>query len=498
MPPPKGFHWSVGARRDRVLQQRVNLPYRGPFFSTVSSPLLDETVAIQNFMTGTKARISTIAYPFASENAWIRGQPEVDTLIMSVIGADSRDQHPVAYFDSTKSTVSRRYSDEVTELRLNPRQTIGNIKPYRALNPGELDIASYFSQTFHGMKDVYQARGGLTHFSMTNQSANIDTALFQVRGPMFRLTSNLRDEMRFGTVRRVVPNSKTSSPTLVRSGQLSVQDPTNFAFAKEHTVIVNSLGILPAGLKLIDHRQGNVIEDDGQKGTSLATGQELRARYRWFSLFSETKAEIDQFGNWSFTTANDGTEGGRVSIPTGNFIADVGQRVDVRANGDINLTSTIGYLTASAQAGFRVTTPGIGELNGTFQLNLSSFGAITLDSAMPAGIQLGNTVGMPKYPVLIGNPTYLSTLNAVHGIQGAFAVASASYGASAAAAWSAIGGLISLIDPSGTVASLCMAAAAAGTSMSYMGSSVVPVISAHLPTLQANPAGFVSIKTISE
>ena len=498
MPLPKNFHWSVGARKERVLQQRQNLPYRGPFFSVVSSPLLDEQVAIQNFMTGTKARLSTIVYPFASENAWIRGQPEADTLIMSMIGADSKDQHPVAYYDSTKSTVSRRYSDEVAELRLNPRQTTGDIKPYRALNPGELDIASHFAQTFHGMRDVYQSRGGLSHFSMTSQSANIDTALFQVRGPMFKLTNNLRDETRFGTVRRVVPNSKISSPTLVRSSQRSTLDPANFAFAKEHTVVVNSFGVLPLGLKLIDHRQGNVIEDDGQKATSLATGQELRARYRWFSLLSETAAEIDQYGNWSFTTANDGTDGGRISIPTGSLVADVGQRVNIRANSDISLSSSIGYFTASANAGFRITTLDVGEMFGGSQLSLSSLGAITIDSAMPAGIQLGGSGVVPKYPILVGNPTYLSTLNGFYGAESAFDGVLGSYGAAAAAAWSAIGALTSLIDPSGTVPSLCLAAAAAGTAMAASAPIVSATIAAHMPTLQANPVGFQSIKTISE
>jgi hypothetical protein len=117
---------------------------------------------------------------------------------------------------------------------------------------------------------------------------------------------------------------------------------------------------------------------------------------------------------------------------------------------------------------------------------------------MPAGIQLGGSGVIPKYPILVGNPTYLSTLNGFYGAESAFDGVLGSYGAAAAAAWSAIGALTSLIDPSGTVPSLCLSAAAAGTAMAASAPIVSATIAAHMPTLQANPVGFQSIKTISE
>jgi hypothetical protein len=499
MATPKGFHWSVDARRARSLEKRRNQPYDGTFFAKVASPLENERVFVQGALGD---KIINFAYPFSSPNAWIRGQPEVDTTMLTLVGADSREMHPVGYFDGTKAGVVAKYETAASQLRENPTAEIADLIPYRALQPGDVDTASNFAQTFHGLKDVVQARGGLSHLSLTSKAASIDTPLFQVHGPAYRVSGSLTDEVRFGVVRRATSSSSPTFPALVRSSQASVRNPTVTAFAKEHSVVLTSYGTPPLAGKLIDHRQGNVVEDNGDLATSDATGQELRARYRWFSSGSETKAEIDQSGNWSLSTAIDALSGGQVSIQSGPFNMDVGRSFSAKVNQDIQFTSSIGSFIATATAGFRISTAASnGVIESLTGLRVTSQGAVVIESALPLGIRLGSPslgVPLPQYPILIANPTYVGTLQGWLGAESAFDGVIGSYGATAAAAWSAIGALVSLIDPTATVPSLCLSAAAAATAMSASAPIVTGAISAHLPTLGMNPAGFQSLKTVSE
>lgn len=503
---PKGFHWSVTARKGRVQEQRQTLPYRGAFFSTVVAPLENERVAVDGFLG---EKITSFAYPFASTNSWIRGQPEANTVMLSILGSDSLDLQPVGYYDSTKTFSAQTYNENVDALRSDPTAVIPKILPYRSLTPGDIDQGSNFAQTFHGLKDVYQARGGLSHLTMTSQSANVDTPLFQVHGPTYRISQTLADEVRFGVVRRATNNSTPSQPALIRGTAptvppLSQTDPAAnlFAFAKEYTVVLNRHGVFASrnGNRLIDHRQGTVVEDDGQIARSSKTQQELRARFRWFSPADETRAEVDDSGNWSLDTSGEAFSGGKVNIPTGNYDMFVGQGFTLKTTNDINLTSNVGSFISSSTGGFDISTKALGEITGNFGLNIRSQGAIQIESALPAGIRLGSPVGGPmqQFPVLVGNPAYLSSLNGYLGSEAAFNGVLGSYGAAAAQAWSAVGALTIILDPSLTVASLCLAASAAATAMSSSAPIVTSAITGHMVTLGSNPTGFLSNKTISE
>lgn len=492
----KGFHWSVDARRNRNLDKRKNQPYQGTYFSKVASSIEGERVFIQNALGD---KIINFAYPFSSRNAWIRGQPEIQTTMLTVIGADSRELHPISYFDATKSGAVGRYIDAADQLRQSPSSDVARIPPYRNLQPGEIDSASNFAQTFHGLKDVMQTRGGLSHLNLNSKSASVDTPLFQVHGPAYKVSSSLMDEMRFGVVRRATSTSSATFPSLIRSSQPSVRNPLTAAFAKEHTVVLGSYGIFPLSLRLIDHRQGNVIEDNGDKATSINTGQELRARYRWFSNLSETSAEIDQTGNWYLSTANDALSGGKVSIPTGPFTMDVGQGFSIRANSDIQLTSSVGNFVANATAGFSISTLAIGSINATTSLRLSTTGVLTVEAnAIVLGGQILPNIPLIRYPVLIANPLYISSLQGWLGSESAFNSTIGAYAANAAAAWSAAGALLSALDPSGTVTTLCLNAGSAATALATQTSFVTTALSSHIPTLGMNPIGFQSMRLLSE
>lgn len=496
MPLPKGFGWSVDARGQRNQDHRENMPYRGAFLTKVLAPADNERVQIDGHL-GRKT--ISYAYPFVSTNAWIRGQPETATTMLSILGSDTNDLQPIGYYDPAKSGAATRYDAVANELRVAPTSAVPKILPYRSITPGDLDMGSNFAHQFLGLQDVYQARGGLSHFAMTSQKAVVESPQFEVHGPGHRTAAFLNDEIRFGTVRRVTATSgSATAPSLVRSSQLSSRSPTKFAFAKEHALTIGSYGFSPLGGKLVDHRQGNVVEDDGRLARSAQTQQELRARFRWFSLLSETKAEIDQSGNWSLTTSGDGFDGGSVDIPAGRFGLKVGQNVDMQSNLDFKINVAAGRFCTSANLGFDVYTRAFGDVSAEAGLAMSSIGIVNINSNVPAGgIQFGGGI-LPMYPVLIANPTYISTLTGYLGAETTFAGSAGAYAAAASGAWAALSGVAAILDPTMTLAMLCGAAGSAAAAMIPAATAVTAAVGAHVPTISPNPAGFQSLKTISE
>ena len=297
------------------------------------------------------------------------------------------------------------------------------------------------------------------------------------------------------------PERVASKPGLVRSLAPNVRDPTTgLAFAKEHSVVLNWFGNLTQP-KLIDHRQGNVTEDDGTPGLSVQFGGPLRARFQWYTLLSNSNVEIDDSGNFAVTTALEATQGGVVNIPTGNFLLSALQKLTFQSTAnDIEMsTGPLSRFSVSAGVGgFRIGTPAKGEISADASVLVKSLGTINLQTPTPMAIQLGSGTGLPKHPVLVANPVYLAAQNVWLSAEAATDGTIGAYGTAAAQAWAAIGPLTMLIDPTGVVAGLCMAAAAAAGAMAASAATTNAALAAYMPTLVLMPAGYISNKTISE
>lgn len=496
MPLPKGFHWSSHARKQRVQNRRQNQPFRGAFFSQVTAPAENERVAIEGSFHSEK--VTSFAYPFASSRSWIRGQPEVGTVMLSVIGSDSNDVQPVAYYDSTKVKAAIDYADKANQIRSSASGSapgfggLVDFLPYRTLNPGDLDLASNFAQLFLGLKDVFQARGGLSHLTMTSKGTDVDTNLFRIAGSEYIKRVPLRDELRFGVVRRATSKSSPSSPALIKSSS---------AFAKEFTVHLNDGSGINGG-NLIDHRQGLVVNDDGSIAKAT-NGKELRARYKWYSATSATTAEIDRTGNFFFATSTGAGDVSSVRIPSGGFLLDVNKTIDLKANSDVGISSSVGFMRLRSSSGFHFSTNANGEVVAKAGLDLRSEGLVRIESSTFRGVQVGtNFVGfsvpLPKWPVLVANPAYVSSLRGYYTATSGLMTSLSTYGASAAAAWSAVGALMMLLDPSAATSSLCLSAAAAATAVTATAPTVSATLSLHQGTLGDNPSGFQSTMMVSE
>lgn len=499
----RGFHYSVEARAGRVNNQRVTKPYSGAIFAKVlGGDAFSERVSISS-VVGDKT--INFSYPFASANGWIRGMPEPTTTMVAVIGGDTGDLQPIGYYDPLKSAAASQYSDVAATIRqngFNGGSVPTAIQPYRVLNPGEIDSGSEFAQTFMGLRDVHQSRGGTSHQVLTSIYASIETPLHTIKGHAHQTGFALKDETRYGTVRRAVPGvSNPTQPSLVRTTFPNVRDPTaGFAFAKEHTVVLDWFGNLIQS-KLIDHRQGHVTEDSGSPGTSTQFGRPLRARFQWYTLVSNTNVEIDDAGNFALTTALEATDGGVVNIPFGNFTLNTLQKITVQSTiNDIEMsTGPLSRFAVSAGiGGFRIGTPGVGEITADATVKVKSNGIISLETPMPMTIQMGSGGALPKYPVLVANPTYLTRHSAWLSAEAVLDGTLGAYGTAAAQAWAAIGPLIKPNDPTGVVADFCMAAGAAGGAVAAAAVATNAALAAYMTTLVVMPAGNISNKTISE
>lgn len=509
----RGFHPSVDDRIKRMHDQKLAMPFRGAVFAKVFAP--DANSERVNVETVTGETKSAFSYPFASANAWIRGQPEETTTMISLIGGDTKDIQPVGYYDPTKAALAETYSTLTRGARQNPASPIPNrTLAYRVLSPGEIDMGSRYAQTFMGMRDVHQSRGGLSHQTMTSLYTRMETPLLYVEGAAHQVQANLNDEMRFGTVRRAVPNvSSATMPSLVRGPLIvgaAAADPTAAVqppFAKEWSVLLDWPG--EPG-KLIDHRQGIVVEDDGRLAFMSQTQKRLRSRHRWFTTagfaggIQFTSNEIDEAGNILFETSQDATSGIAMSVPTGNIQikvggdnlgGQVGGRFNVTASHDMQFNTAQRY-SLVADSGFRINTPQRGEIKADVGLGIKSDGIINIDARPPQGITLGNR-DKTKYPVLVAHPDYLSTLGSYYSAHTAYAGAAQAYAAAANAAWTAVGSVLGIIDPSGVLLGLCTSASAAAQSMSGAAQTLNQALGQHQPKLTRMPAGFISEKTVS-
>lgn len=486
---------SIRARQERIMTERANKPYRGAIFAKITSSQPDqELVGVESFIGNS---VTSFAYPFASTNAWIRGMPEVATTMLTIIGGDSKELTPVGYYDGLKAKNVTRYLAEAQKMRENPRENPVALLPYRNLQAGDIDLGSRFSQQYMGLRDVYQARGGLSHLLMTSTKTEIASPWFRVLGPHHVVQDALNDEIRFGTVRRrtAATGSSATMPTLVK-----VPGLTN-VFAKEYSLVLNSatvVGTTVSTTKMVDIRLGNVVEDDGSLARSIQTQQPLRHRSRYHTLTDQTDLEIDEQGNWGIQTSRLSTTGGQVHIPSGSLVIDVGQNMTLRGNAGVEVT-TLGEATLSATRGYSFTTPLRAELEGIFGITVKSAGVVALQTVLPGGVQIGGNPGVaPQHPLLVANPTYIRSLQTMLSAESALYGTIAAYGAAASAAWQALGALSVIIDPSGAVMGLCLAAGAAGAAMATAAPAAQTANAAHLVTIAPNPVGFMSIRGMAE
>jgi hypothetical protein len=470
MPVTGGYGKSVQNSRNKRISDKQDQPFRGAFFSSVLSPAGGEKVLVDSYVGQNKI---PYAYAFSTRNAWIRGQPETGTNMLSIIGSDSNALQPIAFSDPQKAADLLAYETAAQNLRQSPLSEIPNFVPYRPILPGELDLGSSFSQLFMGQRDIFSARGGLSHFYMDSKGAVTSASLTATEGPHHRVNDTLNDETRFGVVRR-----GSSNQTLVRG--FGTTD-----FAKEWTTVLNWAGFPN---NLLDFRNGIVVDDAGNHTRSTTTGNLLRSRWKWTTASSATTQEIDDAGNYTLMMATSALSGYQVTTPASNILMEAGLSTTHKSVTGYDISVSGGSFNTNSTLGFNIKTPQFGNIEALLGLNLKAAAFATLDSSSPGGVHLGSGL---LFPVLRGSPGFLSAQVTYNSMEVAVAGSLIAYGTGAAVAWAAVATLLGPLAP----AALAMAAAA--TALAGSGSAWLSALTPYMA--QWTPIGGVmSTKVLSE
>lgn len=260
-----------------------------------------------------------VTHPYLGPNSWIRVMPESRTT--AIMGTRGEDGEPFIQAYVQETNLENKSSDLPTVTATEEEKF-----HYRALREGEIDIMSRgVAGSFYSRGGNLELRGGAT--SMSFDAFRIET---RMRAPTHQraILGNKRQEVgneeRFGVVRR--PNSLSDRVVTNATIQdiISVEPPTVAGLvggisehAKEYLRIIKAEN----GETLVDHREGNVIDDDGTDMESDITGNKLRHRSKYGTKLSEeTVFEIDEEGNVTLTVPTTATKGAVLNVGSGPMV----------------------------------------------------------------------------------------------------------------------------------------------------------------------------------
>lgn len=302
-----------------------------------------------------QATIPTL-HPYIGADSWIRTGAEAGQPMLAAQRPDSEVPDLLAYVGQDNGVRVDAYN--------------AGVGLYRPLAPGEIEMHSKgLAQTHYSRRPVLEQRGGVVRDWLDQDrleaGARSPTHVRHLHG---KRSGVMGDEERFGVVTR--PTSPTETK-YIRSSRII--DPVFGAiyaasaatagvvaqpgpWAKEHTRIIKTGAITPE--KLIDVREGDVIDDYGDVMNLSKTGKPLRFKGEWFTeglLGGALYVGVDRDGNFSVRAPDDATSGGDVAIPAGDLLIEVGANHTVQVQTDYALSTTEGNATIEAQTGYTVT-----------------------------------------------------------------------------------------------------------------------------------------------
>jgi len=262
------------------------------------------------YTAATGGRTMPVSHPYLGPNSWIRIMPERRTGIILNSRSETGETYTAAYVTEgkAKDLIEATYATD-------PRFY------YRKLQESEVEIMSKGLASAHfGRTGTLSLRGGpITQtFDVENLELDVSSPTFRYRtlGNTFGFVS---DEIRFGMVKRLIAEEDTS-PRWVQ-----VQDSEGSPiYAKEYTRHIGSPNA--AVPNLIDHREGDVIADDGTEISSPVTGKKLRSRTIYGTVSSEESSlEVDVDGNMGMYLPEHARHGLDINISQSDLRLTIGK-----------------------------------------------------------------------------------------------------------------------------------------------------------------------------
>jgi len=255
------------------------------------------------------------SHPFMGGSSWIRGVPESGALVEVGYDGSSRRLTMLGYGGTNTSAQREGYA-------------AGQFH-YKDLLPGEIEISSKgMAQAYFGERGLLSLRGGVVtaHLSQDRLEA-LQNAPTHVRQLNKQSPNALGDEERYGLVKR--PNPENAS----REKWFKTADEERFA-REYYRSLKPGVGSPPT---LVEHIEGDVLDEVGEVATLAMTGNPLRAQSKYYTPNEATLTfSIDEEGNFEVSLPDDATEGGRVTIPEGGLRITVDKSIEMNASENIS------------------------------------------------------------------------------------------------------------------------------------------------------------------
>ena len=295
-------------------------------------------------------------HPYVGADSWIRVGAEAGQPVLAAQRPDSNVPELLAYGAVDQQARTSTYEN--------------GVGLYRPLQPGEVEIHSKgTAQSYYARRPRCEHRGGIIRSWLDQDRLESGArAPLHVRQCHLHRSNSVGDEERFGVVTRpdgavkqqYVRADRIIDPILggrltaaaLTSGIVAEPGP----WAKEHLRVLYSGAAVPE--KLIDIREGDVIDDSGAVVNLSSSGQPLRFKGEWFTeglLGGAFFVGIDKDGNFSVAAPDDASVGGDITIPAGDLIMTLGASHTVQIQTDYTLTTVEGAMTLDSATGFQLT-----------------------------------------------------------------------------------------------------------------------------------------------
>lgn len=332
--------------RQRRSAKNFEISKGAPFLGFVTGPHdpENETVVVQ-YHGGTR-KLKTM-HPYTGSDSWIRAGMEASQSVIMAQRPDSAEPELLSY--SFKSP----------EDRLSAYKDGAGL--YRPITPGEIEIHSKgTAQTYYSRRPLLEQRGGLIRQWLNQDELQSGAkSPVHVRNLHLHKTDEVGDEERLGVVQRpdglitskFVTADRIIDPIILAkvtsTAAVSGVVPLPGPFAKEHLLVLKSGATLPSPEKLLDVRQGDVIDDEGEVVNLSSSGNPLRYKAEYFTesvLGGAVFLGIDDQGNWSAHFPDEAEVGGDLVIPAGDLLIRLGKNWVNTVENDYTLTCVDGEI----------------------------------------------------------------------------------------------------------------------------------------------------------
>lgn len=253
-------------------------------------------------------RSAPITHPYIGPSSWIQVMPEKSTQIILDSRVDSGETFASSYL--SESTADAQIKATYSENRFY----------YRRLLEGEIDITSRGLASAHFSQDgTLSMRGGPMQSILDVPRLEANTkAPTIIHRTLDNNISTISSEIRFGVVKRKTQTDQTQDQWIKVTPEGGDE-----VFAKEYLRTIESKA---PPYTLVDHREGHVVDDEGEELTSSVTGKKLRSISKYGTVrLEESVVEVDVEGNIGVSLPDNASYGFSLDVKKTDVKISVGR-----------------------------------------------------------------------------------------------------------------------------------------------------------------------------